>query len=84
MTLKNLKTAIQIELRTWRAKVGALLLIALPYGNEIKRTLAEELPALQPYIPENIYKFMGGALVVAGIALRLVVTFRAVKAANDA
>jgi hypothetical protein len=84
MNLKSLKAAVGIELKKWRTYTATALLAALPFAAEIKAAIADNLPALQPYLPENVYKFMGGAVVVAGIILRLAISFRAVKAANDA
>jgi hypothetical protein len=83
MSLKNLKTAAWAELKKWRTYVSIVLLAALPWAKEIQSELTNSLPALQPYLPDNVYKFMGGAVVVAGMILRLAISFRAVKAAND-
>jgi hypothetical protein len=83
MTLQHLKAAVCVELKRWRTYVSFALLAALPWAREIQSELTNSLPALQPYLPDNVYKFMGGAVVVAGMVLRLAISFRAVKAAND-
>jgi hypothetical protein len=82
--LHNWKAAILSDLKRWRTWLNMLLLAALPWAAEIKQLLADNLTALQPYLPENVYKFMGGAVVVTGMILSLVASHRAVKAANDA
>jgi hypothetical protein len=81
--LQHLKAAAAIELRKLRTKACAVLLIALPWASDIKALVATNLPALQPYLPENVYKFMGAAVVIAGMVLSLIATHRAVKAANE-
>jgi hypothetical protein len=81
--LNDLKAAVKAELRkalTW-IKVG--LLAALPFASDIKAVVAQNLPALQPYLPENIYKFMGAAVVITSMVLSLASTRRLLKAANE-
>lgn len=73
MTLARLKAAVSAELKRAATWVSVALLAALPYADDIMMALAEHLPALQPYLPENIYKVMG-ALVVAANILRSVYT----------
>jgi hypothetical protein len=84
MTIQEIKDTIRAEVRKLTTWGKVALLAALPFASDIKDTLTQQLPALQPYVPENIYKFMGGAVVVLGIILSLVASHRAVKAANDA
>jgi cbb3-type cytochrome oxidase subunit 1 len=83
MNFQHLKAAAIVEVRKWRTSISAALLLALPYAPEIKKVVADNLPSLQPYLPENIYKFMGGAVVVAGMVLSIINTYRLVKAANE-
>lgn len=82
MTLQYLKDVARAELRKLSSWAGTALLIALPWADEIKKTVADNLPALQPYLPENVYKFMGGAVVVAGMVLSIVASHRAIKASR--
>lgn len=46
--------------------VNALLLAMLPFYE----VLIEQLPQLQPYLPEDVYKKVGVAVVVLNIVLR--------------
>lgn len=83
MSLQHLKTTAAIWLRQKRTAIGAALLMALPYAADIKQLVGANLPALQPYLPENIYKAMGAAVVVTGMVLSFIGTHRLVKAANE-
>ena len=83
MKFSNLKAAFWAEVRKLRTAASAALLVALPYAGEIKKLVGDNLPSLQPYLPENVYKFMGGAVVVTGMVLSFIATHRAVKAANE-
>lgn len=83
MNLQNLKAAVRIEARKWRIRICAVLLGALPWAADIKAAVSANLPALQPYLPENIYKFMGAAVVITGMVLSLMATHRLVKASNE-
>lgn len=69
----SLRTTLRAELRKVSTWVCAGLLAALPYADDIMLAVAEHMPALQPYLPENIYKAMGAAVVAANI-LRSVYT----------
>lgn len=83
MNFRDVKETLKAEARKLRTRVKIALLIALPFAAEIKSTVAANLPALQPYLPENIYKFMGGAVVVASIVLSFATTHRLLKAGNE-
>lgn len=83
MNLQNLKAAAKVWARRWRTRIGAALLLALPYAADIKKLFADNLTALQPYLPENIFKAMGFAVVVAGMVLSFIDTHGLVKAANE-
>lgn len=84
MTLDNIITAARAEARKVATWVRVGLLAALPFAGEIHDTLKSGMPDLQPYLPDNIYKFMGGAVVATGLVLSFIASHRAVKAANDA
>jgi hypothetical protein len=84
MKLDNIVAAARAEARkamTW-ARVG--LLAALPFASDIHAALKNGLPDLQPYLPDNIYKFMGGAVVAGGIVLSFIASHRAVRVKDDA
>lgn len=83
MTLQHLKTALATEVRKLRTAAGVALIAALPWADEIKSFAANNMPALQPYLPENVYKFMGATVVITPMVLGLVKSYLAVKAAND-
>lgn len=60
----------------FRSKViwlNAVFLAMVPWADEIIAKLAQlstELPALQPYVPDNIYKAVGTIAVIANLILR--------------
>lgn len=63
----NLKRTLCAEARKLTTWINAALLAALPFADEIMSALSANLPGLAPYLPENIYKSMGAAVVVVGI-----------------
>lgn len=82
MNLQHLKDVARAEARKLGLWIKVALLGALPYARDIQQGLAERLPELQPYLPENIYKTMGGAVVAAGIVLSLWRSHQLLKAAQ--
>lgn len=60
-------TTVRAELRKFSNLVWLALLGTLPYADDIMLALSEHLPALSPYLPENVYKFMGASVVAANI-----------------
>jgi hypothetical protein len=56
------------RLKTWLASAGvwfnAVLLAAFPFTDQIIQAVADNLPALAPYLPPNVYKVVGFAVVV--------------------
>lgn len=75
----SIVAALRLEVRKVKSWVRVGLLLALPYAKEIKSSLEASLPSLQPYLPANIYQFMGGAVVAVGAVLSLVNALRSVK-----
>jgi hypothetical protein len=63
----SLKAAIRAELRKISTWANATLILMLPWADTIVATISSDLPMLQPYLPENAYKFMGGAVVVVNM-----------------
>lgn len=47
--------------------VNAALLAAFPFADQIMLTLNDALPELAPYLPANVYKWVGLAVVLANI-----------------
>lgn len=64
----------------WRSKtvwVNSIFLTLLPFADQlvvaiapVLQDLSASLPELQPYLPDNIYKFVGICMVCVNIFLR--------------
>ena len=56
------------RLKVWLASAGvwfnAVLLAAFPFTDQIISAVNDNLPALAPYLPPNVYKVVGFAVVV--------------------
>lgn len=56
------------RLKAWLHSAGvwfnALLLAAFPFADEIVQAVNDNLPALSQYLPPNVYKAVGVAVVV--------------------
>lgn len=70
---------IRAELRKISTWIYAALLAALPYADDIMLAVAEHLPALHPYMPENVYKAMGAAVVAANILRSVYISHKSPK-----
>lgn len=46
---------------------NAVLLGIFPFTDQIMQAVNDYLPSLAPYLPENVYKWVGFAVVVANI-----------------
>jgi hypothetical protein len=84
MNLRNFKDAVKAEAKKALTWVKVTLLAALPFAAEIKGAVAAQLPALREYLPDNIYKAMGAAVVITSIVLSVAVRYRLLKASNEA
>lgn len=51
--------------------VNGILLSIFPFANDITSGIQENLPQLGQYLPENIFKTLGLAVVVFNIWLRV-------------
>lgn len=55
------------RLKAWVSSAGVwangVLLAALPFTDQIIQGVNDNLPALAPYLPPNIYKYVGMAVV---------------------
>lgn len=71
------------RLRAWAHLIGvwanAALLAAFPFTDQIMQAISDYLPSLAPYLPANVYKWVGLAVVVANIARSIQRTQRAAK-----
>jgi hypothetical protein len=56
------------RLKSWLHSAGvwfnAMLLAAFPFADQIVGAVADNLPALATYLPPNVYKAVGVAVVV--------------------
>jgi hypothetical protein len=59
---------LQDKMRAWIRSAGvwlnAALLAAFPFTDQIIQTVTENLPTLAPYLPPDVYKAVGVAVVV--------------------
>lgn len=62
---------MKARLKAWAASAtvwfNAALLAAFPFTDQIMQVVVENLPALAPYLPPNVYKVVGYAVVVFSI-----------------
>ena len=80
-----MKARAEAWLRSAGVWLNAALLIAFPFTAEIVQAVADNLPALAPYLPPNVYKAVGVAVVVFNLvrsAQRAHAAARAKGAAN--
>lgn len=68
MTVKNLKARFVAALHSAGVWFNAVLLAALPFTDAILGAVRDNLPDLAPYLPPNIYKAVGFAVVVFNMA----------------
>jgi hypothetical protein len=61
------KKAVLAEFKKVSFWVKSALLLAVNYTADILVAVHEHLPELQPYLPDNIFKAMGIAVVIASI-----------------
>jgi len=56
------------RLRSWLQSASvwfnAVLLAAFPFADQIVQAISDNLPALAQYLPPNVYKVVGFAVVV--------------------
>ncbi|QJE03035.1 hypothetical protein HH212_26115 [Massilia forsythiae] len=59
------------RIKAWRQSAGvwlnAMLLVAFPYTDQILQGVSDYLPSLAPYLPANVYKWVGLVVVVANV-----------------
>lgn len=75
------------RLKAWLYGAGvwlnALLLAAFPFTDQIMQAAVDYLPGLAPYLPANVYKWVGLAVVVANI-VRAVLRIRQLASVKGA
>lgn len=66
----NFTTKLRGALRSATMWVNGLFLAAYPFADQIVQGVNEYLPALQPYLPENVFKGVGLAVILFNIYQR--------------
>lgn len=60
---------IKTELRTLRGKLHLILLALFPFTDQILGLVNENLPSIAPYVPANVYKWVGLGLVLFNVGV---------------
>jgi hypothetical protein len=63
----NIKDRISAWWRSAGDWFNAVLFVAFPFADQIMQGVNDYLPNLAPYLPANVYKWVGLAVVVANI-----------------
>jgi hypothetical protein len=63
----KIKERVTSWLRSAGVWFNAMMLAAFPFTDQIMQGVSDYLPSLAPYLPANIYKWVGFAVVVANI-----------------
>lgn len=79
----NIKDRIIAAWRLAGVWLNAMLLAAFPFASDIMQAINDYLPSLAPYLPANVYKWVGFAVVVANI-IRAVQRARPAAPAKEA
>ncbi len=61
---------IRGALRSVTVWVNGMLLAAWPFADKIMQAVRDNLPALQPYLPEDVFRNVGLAVVIFNIFQR--------------
>lgn len=61
---------IRGALRSVTVWVNGMLLAAWPFADQIIQGVRDNLPALQPYLPEDVFRNVGLAVVIFNIYQR--------------
>lgn len=69
--LNKLKIAARAAFATLKASIWSILLLMLPYADDIMAMLDQYMPMLATYLPANIYKAMGMAIVGMKFAIQI-------------
>lgn len=69
--LDKLKIAVRAALATLKASIWSLLLVAVYHVDDIMLMVDQYAPMLAAYLPENIYKAMGVAIVGVKFAIQI-------------
>jgi hypothetical protein len=65
--MKAVITAVGRVRREVFKRFKILLLFAFPFADQITGAIASNLPIVSPFIPENIYKWVGPLVVLAAV-----------------
>jgi hypothetical protein len=65
--LSKLRESIRAAFLAAYSRGKILLLAAFPFADQLMIALASNLPALAPYLPGNVYKWVGFTVVAFGV-----------------
>lgn len=77
--MAHIRATLRAEVRRKLTWAKAVLLLALPYADDITHYVKDHLQELQPYVPDNVYKAMGFVVVTASLVISFFVTHRTLK-----
>jgi len=80
----KIKARIAAWLRSAGVWFNAVLLAALPFADEIVRGVNDYLPSFAPYLPPNVYKAVGVAVVAFNMIRSMQRAHAAAKAKETA
>lgn len=70
--MNKIRTLISNTRAALAARLNLFLLAAFPFADQIVSVIAANLPAAAAYLPANVYKWVGLAVVVFNIVRDLV------------
>jgi hypothetical protein len=73
---------IRAARKSFTVWLNALLLAAYPFADSIIAGIHDNLPALEPYLPSNMFRAVGLALVIYNIVHASLVAAKAAKVAQ--
>ena len=77
----NILDHIRAMKKSFTVWLNATLLIAYPFADSIIAAVRDNLPALEPYLPANVFKAVGLALIIYNIVHASRIAAKAAKAA---
>ncbi|WP_440966175.1 hypothetical protein ACL58G_07935 [Massilia sp. GER05] len=73
---------IRAAWRSFTVRLNAMLLIAYPFADSIIVAVRDNLPDMAPYLPANVFRAVGLALVIYNIVHGARAASKAAKAAQ--
>lgn len=68
--------------KSFTVRLNAVLLILYPFADQIINGVHDHLPEMAPYLPANVFRAVGLALVVYNIVHGALVASKAARAAQ--